>query len=184
MRIQRKLQYSRRPLLPLCGAPAFADAVADAKKIVRAGERAQRALERPDHGTQGGAGKTIIYVSTDQRNGGARVPAKASRRRGEDRLDFRPATGRGRLRPRERHGQAIASKPDVIVLGGIDATEQATVIQEAAKQGIVILGWHSYAKSGPHDTLPIFTNITTDPLEVPRRRHPTPARRPRARSAR
>ncbi len=64
--------------------------------------------------------------------------------------------------------QAIASKPDVIVLGGIDATEQASVIEEAAKQGIKLIGWHAYAKSGPHDKLPIFTNITTDPLEVAR----------------
>ena len=52
------------------------------------------------------------------------------------------------------------------MLGAIDATEQASAVEAAAKQGIVVLGWHSYATPGPHPKLPIFTNITTDPLEV------------------
>ena len=56
-------------------------------------------------------------------------------------------------------------------------------VEDAAKQGIVMVGWHAYAKSGPHDTLPIFTNITTDPLEVARppaslRHAPSPTARP------
>src|SRR5262249_42471573 len=41
------------------------------------------------------------------------------------------------------------------------------VIEEAAKAGIKIVGWHSGAAPGPIKGVPaVITNITTDPLEV------------------
>ena len=38
--------------------------------------------------------------------------------------------------------QAIALKPDGIILGNVDALEQAPVIQRAAMLGIKLVGWH------------------------------------------
>ena len=151
-------------------AAASADAVSDAKEFVTALSTPNAPWNGPTTGPKAVPGKTIVYVSTDQRNGGARgagegVKAAAAKIG----WTFLESDGQGSVAGRASAlNQAIASKPDVIVLGGIDATEQATVIEEAAKQGIVIIGWHAYGKSGPHDTLPIFTNITTDPLEVAR----------------
>ena len=44
--------------------------------------------------------------------------------------------------------------------------EQSTGVEEAAKQGIKLVSAGTPTPSpGPHDTLPIFSNITTDPLE-------------------
>lgn len=149
---------------------ASADAVSDAEAFVKLVSTPNAPWAGPTTGPKAAEGKTIVYVSTDQRNGGAlgagEGVAAAATKIG---WTFRASDGQGSVAGRTSAlEQAIASKPDVIVLGGIDATEQAAAIQEAAKQGIVLIGWHSYAKSGPHDTLPIFTNITTDPLEVAR----------------
>jgi ribose transport system substrate-binding protein len=149
---------------------ASADAVSDAKEFVTKLSTPNAPWNGPTTGPKAVPGKTIIYVSTDQRNGGARGAGEGVKAAAE-RIGwtFKESDGQGSIAGRATAlDQAIASKPDVIVLGGIDATEQASVIQDAAKQGIVIIGWHSYGKSGPHDTLPIFTNITTDPLEVAR----------------
>lgn len=60
--------------------------------------------------------------------------------------------------------QAIASNPAAIVLGSVDAVEQATTIQAANDAGIPVFGWHSTAEPGPGAGL--VTNISTDPLIV------------------
>jgi ribose transport system substrate-binding protein len=149
---------------------ARADAVSDAKAFMEKVSKPNPPWTGPTAGPKADRGKTIVYVSTDQRNGGARGAGEGVREASEKiGWTFRLIDGQGTVAARSSGlEQAIASKPDVIVLGGIDATEQAAVIEEAAKQGIVLVGWHSYAKSGPHDKLPIFSNITTDPLEVAR----------------
>ena len=155
-------------LLPAFAGAAKADAVADAKAAVEKFSKPNAPWTGPTTGPKALSGKTIIYVSTDQRNGGARGAGEgveeAAKKIG---WTYKLIDGQGAIAARASGlNQAIASKPDVIVLGGIDATEQAAVIEDAGKQGIVLIGWHSYAKSGPHDKLPIFNNITTDPLDV------------------
>lgn len=149
---------------------ALADAVADAKAFAAKIATPSAPWTGPTAGPKAQAGKKIIYVSTDQRNGGAQGAGDGvAEAAGKIGWTYSALDGQGSVSARgSALHQAIASKPDVIVLGGIDATEQAPVIEEAAKAGIVIIGWHAYAKSGPHDKLPIFTNITTDPLEVAR----------------
>jgi hypothetical protein len=60
--------------------------------------------------------------------------------------------------------QAIASNPRAIVLGSVDATEQASTIKAANNARIPVFGWHSTATPGPG--LGLATNISTDPLQV------------------
>ena len=63
--------------------------------------------------------------------------------------------------------QAIALQPAGIILGTIDAREQAPLIEQAVAQGIKVVGWHSGGAPGPIEGVPgVITNITTDPLEV------------------
>lgn len=152
------------------GTAVQADAVSDAKAFMELTAKPNPPWTGPTTGPKAEKGKTIVYVSTDQRNGGARGAGEGVKEAaGKIGWTFRLIDGQGTVSARSSGlNQAIASKPDVIVLGGIDATEQSTVVEEAAKLGIVVVGWHAYAKSGPHDKLPIFTNITTDPLEVAR----------------
>lgn len=157
-------------LTALSVSMAAADAVADAKAVVEALSKPNPPWDGPTEGPTAEAGKTIVYVSTDERNGGAHGAGEGVKEAaGKIGWTVRVIDGQGSVAGRSSGlEQAIASQPDVIVLGGIDAAEQSTAVEAAAKQGIVVLGWHAYAKSGPHDTLPIFTNITTDPLEVAR----------------
>jgi ribose transport system substrate-binding protein len=113
--------------------------------------------------------KLVIYVSTDQRNGGAQGAgdgaAEAAKALG---WDFRIMDGQGTV-PAHTSAltQAIALKPAGLILGGIDAKEQQPVIEQAAAQGIKIVGWHAGPKAGALDDIPqVFANVTTDPLEV------------------
>ncbi len=148
--------------------PAAADTVSDAKAFVEKVAKPNPPWDGPTSGPRAVKGKTIVYVSADQRNGGARGVGEGVKE-AADKVGWtvRVLDGQGTVSGRSSAlNQAIASKPDAIVLGAIDATEQASAVEEATKQGIVVLGWHSFATPGPSSKLPIFTNITTDPLQV------------------
>ena len=112
--------------------------------------------------------KLIVYVSSDQRNGGpqgagdgAQEAAKAIG------WDFRILDGQGAVQGRTTAlNQAIALKPDGIILGNVDTQEQAPVIRRIAMLGIKMVGWHIGPTPGPVNDPPVFTNVTTDPREV------------------
>ena len=123
----------------------------------------------PTTGPKAQGKKLVIYVSTDQRNGGAQGvgdgAAEAAKALG---WDFRVLDGQGSVPGRtSAMTQAIALKPDGIILGSPDAVEQAPTIEQAVKAGIKVVGWHSGPGPGKIEANPnVFTNITTDPNEV------------------
>jgi len=123
----------------------------------------------PTTGPKAQGKKLVIYVSADQRNGGAQGVGDGAQEAAKALgWDFRILDGQGSVPARTSAlTQAIALKPNGIILGTVDAAEQAPVIEEAAKAGIKIVGWHSGAAPGPIKDVPgVITNITTDPLEV------------------
>ena len=112
--------------------------------------------------------KLVVYVSSDQRNGGPQGAGdgaqEAARAIG---WDFRILDGQGSVQGRTTAlNQAIALKPDGIILGNVDTSEQAPVIRRAAMLGIKLVGWHIGPTPGPVSDPPVFTNVTTDPREV------------------
>jgi ribose transport system substrate-binding protein len=123
----------------------------------------------PTSGPKAQGKKVVIYVSTDQRNGGAQGAgdgaAEAAKALG---WDFRILDGQGSVPARtSAMTQAIALKPNAIILGGVDAKEQQPVIEQAAAEGIKIVGWHAGPQAGKVEGIPqVFYNVTTDPLEV------------------
>ena len=74
----------------------------------------------PTTGPKAADGKTIVYVSTDQRNGGAHGVGEGVKEAAEKiGWTFALLDGQGSVSGRSTAlNQAIASKPDVIVLGG------------------------------------------------------------------
>jgi ribose transport system substrate-binding protein len=123
----------------------------------------------PTTGPKAQPGKLIIYASADQKNGGASgVGDGAAEAAAVLGWDFRVLDGQGSVPARTSAlTQAIALNPDGIILGTIDAAEQAPLIEQAVAAGIKVVGWHSGAAPGPVEGIPgVFTNITTDPLEV------------------
>lgn len=113
-------------------------------------------------------GKLIVYVSADQRNGGALGVSEGVIEAGKAiGWEVRVLDGQGTVSGRSTAlQQAIALKPDGIVLGTVDAKEQAELISQAVDAGIKVIGWHSVTNPGPSKEFKLFTNIATDPLDV------------------
>ena len=123
----------------------------------------------PTTGPKAQGKKLIVIVSTDQRNGGAQGAGdgavEAAKAMG---WDVRQLDGQGTV-PGHATAltQAIAMKPNGILNVGIDSKEQQPLLEQAAAAGIKIVGWHAGPSAGPVEGIPaVFTNVTTDPLEV------------------
>ena len=123
----------------------------------------------PTTGPKAQPDKLIVYVSEDQRNGGALGVGDGVKEAAEAiGWEFRLLDGQGAPSTRaSAMTQAIALQPDGIILGAIDAREQLPLVEQAVAQGIKVVGWHSGATPGTIEGAPgVITNITTDPLEV------------------
>jgi ribose transport system substrate-binding protein len=153
----------------VCHAQVVADPYVDeAKRYTAFVSKPNPPWDGPSSGPSAQRNKSIIYVSADQRNGGAsgvgRAAAEAAQVIG---WHFRLIDGQGTVSGRRNAlMQAASLKPDGIILGTVDALEQVDAIREMAAQGIKMVGWHALGKSGPDRDLPIFTNIATEPNDV------------------
>jgi ribose transport system substrate-binding protein len=142
--------------------------IAEAKRYTASVSKPNPAWDGPTTGPPAQRNKSVIYVSAGQDNGGARGvgqgAAEAAKVIG---WNFRLIDGQGTASGRRNALlQAVSLKPDGIILGTVDALEQADVIREIASKGIRIVGWHSLGKPGPDRDLPIFTNLATEPKDV------------------
>ncbi len=144
------------------------DFVDNAKKIVAAATSRVDKWDGPTSGPKAAANKTVIYVAGDMRNGGIQGVADGVREAGKViGWNVRVIDGQGSIAGQSAAlGQAIALKPDAIILGGSDAIQQKTDLEQAQKQGIVLVGWHAGPKPGPMDGAPIFANVTSDSMQV------------------
>jgi ribose transport system substrate-binding protein len=153
------------PLVP----PGVTDVLADAKKRVADSLSASNGFTPPSTGPAAQKkGGTIAYVAADLTNGGVNTVGKAVTEAGAAigwKVDVIDGKGSAQGRTSALN-QAIALKPIGIVLGGFDATEQAASIKQATDLGIPVVGWHAGPESGPIPSAGLFTNVTTDPLQV------------------
>lgn len=153
----------------LCSMAAAQDSyVAEAKAYVAKVSMPKLPWDGPTTGPSALPGKSVVYVSADQNNGGAlgvgRAVEEAAKAVG---WSFRLIDGQGTVPGRSAAlRQAASLKPDGIVLGTVDAKEQAAELKQIAAKGIKIVGWHSLGKPGPASALQLITNIATDPREV------------------
>lgn len=152
------------------GAPARAedDYVKAAKAFVAKVTASSAPWTGPTTGPRAQSGKSVVYVSADQNNGGARGVGEGAEEAAKAiGWNFKLINGQGTVSGRATAlTQAISLKPDGIILGTVDAVEQAPLIEQAAQLGIVVVGWHSGAGPGKIEGSPVFTNVTSDPLEV------------------
>lgn len=155
--------------LSVTAARAADDPLAAAKEYIAKVTAPVTEWTGPTSGPKAQGKKTVIYVSTDQRNGGAQGAgdgaAEAAKVLG---WDFRIMDGQGSVPARTTAmTQAIALKPDAIILGGVDAKEQQPMVEAAAAQGIKMVGWHAGPAVGAIEGIPqVAYNVSTDPLEV------------------
>jgi ribose transport system substrate-binding protein len=150
-------------------AAASGDIVATAKQVVAQQLSASSGWGGPTSGPK--AQKItapIVFVGADMTNGGISALATGVQQAAAAigwtvKVIDGQATVQGRT---NAMGQAMALKPAGIILGGFDATEQKAAITEAAAAKIPVVGWHAGATPGPDPADGLFTNVTTDPLEV------------------
>lgn len=144
------------------------DAVQAAKDYIKTVTAPVTTWNGPTTGPKAVGHKLIVYVSADQRNGGARGVGEGLEEAGKViGWEVRGIDGQGSINMvAEGIAQAVALKADGIVIDAVDAAEQATAVEAAANAGIKIVGWHSGPKPGPMPDYHLFTNITTDPMEV------------------
>jgi ribose transport system substrate-binding protein len=167
---------TRNLLLAAAGAALVAttavaradDFVDSAKKVVADATGRVDKWAGPTTGPKAAEGKKIIYVAGDMRNGGIQGVADGVTEAGKViGWDVRVIDGQGTIAGQSTaFSQAVALKPDAIILGGSDAEQQKTDLEGARKQGIVVVGWHAGPKPGPMEDTPIFANVTTDSNEV------------------
>ena len=146
-----------------------ADALVDqAKAVVAKATGRVDTWDGPTSGPKAVGKKLIVYVAGDMRNGGILGVAKGVKEAaGAIGWDYREIDGQGTVSGQATAlSQAVALKPNAIIVGGSDAVEQKAALEDAAKQGITIAGWHSGPKPGPLDGTPVFANVTTDSMEV------------------
>ena len=143
---------------------ARADEVMDAAKT-RMNAATQKAgkWDGPTSGPAAAKGKTIIYVGGDLRNGGvegvSRGVDEAAKAIG---WTLRIIDGRGEISGHTAAlNQAIALKPDGIIVGGFDAVEQNAALEGLKNAGIPFVGWHATIAPGPDAKTGMFANVNT-----------------------
>lgn len=128
-----------------------------------------KAWDGPTTGPKAPKGKFVVYVADTQTNAGAAGSA-AGAQEAATALGWRyqlidgQNTASGEANAFE---QAIALKPDGIIIGSLAATQFKSLFKRASDQGIKVVSWHSAAAPGPVEEVPeIFWNLSTDPYKL------------------
>ena len=154
--------------LALTGA-ARADAYSDAAAATATAATAHAdKWDGPTTGPKVAAGKKIVFVAGDLKNGGI-LGASEGVKEAATAAGWTVTVidGQGSVSGRTAAmNQALTLKPDGIVVGGFDTKEQQVAFDAAAKAGAVVVGWHSGTKPGPEPEAGIFANVTTSPQDV------------------
>ncbi|EKS7794839.1 substrate-binding domain-containing protein [Edwardsiella piscicida] len=128
------------------------------------------AWDGPRSGPALAPAKRIIFIASDMKNGGVlgvrQGLAEAATAAGWslDTLD-----GAGSVKDQlAALNQAIARRPDGIVIGGWNPNVAKIPLKKARQQGIVLTAWHALPTPGAIPEYDIFYNVTSDSDEVAR----------------
>ena len=152
----------------VASAQAAPSIVAQAKAYVAKATNPAVTYAGPTTGPKAVPHKFIVYISSNQSNGGARGVGKAVREAAKAiGWRFRLLDGKGTAAGQNAALQeAIALHPAGIVLGGLDATQSAPFIEQADKAGIKVVGWNISPHPGPMSKPSVVYNVAQDPLDV------------------
>jgi ribose transport system substrate-binding protein len=159
------------PTAPASGTTiAATDYLAEARRVVDAAEQPAAPWSGPRDGPHAQPGKRVAIVAEDLRNGGivgvVDGVLEAARIIGWNVKIF-DSGGTPDLRLKML-ANALASRPDGLIIVGGDARTLLPGLQPFAARSIPIVGWHVAAQPGPVPGTPVAMNVATDPLEVAR----------------
>lgn len=167
-------------LAPFAVAVTFACRPAQAETVqLSAGEMMQAVAAAKEHGAPwrgprsgppGQPDKSIAIISEELRNGGILGVAQGVREAAKVigwkvRVFDAGGTAGGRDKAA---ADALASRPDGVVLIGADAGAMRERLAPFARKGIPVVGWHVAEHAGPVADSHVALNVSTDPLEVAR----------------
>jgi ribose transport system substrate-binding protein len=146
----------------------FAQSVEEAQAIVDKYAKKVEKWDGPTTGPKAQAGKTIVNLVGDMKNGGHLGVSK-----GVDEAaaaigwEVKTIDGAGSVAGRTAAmGQAMALNPAGIIITGFDAVEQAPAMEAAKNAKISVVSWHAGPVIGPMPDQGVFANVTTDPMQV------------------
>jgi ribose transport system substrate-binding protein len=149
--------------------PAVAESLDQIKAESAAATAPVTQWDGPTTGPKADKDKFVIYLADTQTNAGSAGTA-AGAKEAADALGWKfqlldgqnTATGESSVLE-----QAIALKPDGMILGSFPAERFTDLFKRAAEAGIKIVTWHSAAAPGPIAGAPeVFWNISTDPYAI------------------
>ena len=149
-------------------ARADDDTVARAKAVVAAATRPSSTWDGPTTGPKAAAQKVVIYVAADLRNGGIQENSDGVKEAGRAiGWDVRVLDGQGSISGiHSAFSQAVALKPQGIVVGGYDVVQNAADITRAVAAGITVVSWHGGPKPGPMPEEKVAANVGSDSAKV------------------
>jgi ribose transport system substrate-binding protein len=129
---------------------------------------AETPFDGPTSGPKAAEGKSIVVLAADLKNGGILgVTNGVEEAAAKIGWTVRVLDGAGSVQGRTAAiGQALALKPDGIVINGFDATEQQAALEGVAAASIPMVSWHSGPKIGCDAPGGIFANVSTDAMQV------------------
>jgi len=148
---------------------AWADAYLDQAKL--AVEKATAPVTQwdgPTTGPQLVAGKRIIFIASDMKNGGVQgVQQGLSEAAAAAGWKLETLDGGGSIKDQlSSLNQAIAQKPDGIVIGGWNPNVAKIPLKKAISEGITLVAWHAVPEPGPIPKYNVFYNVTSDSTQV------------------
>ncbi len=147
------------------GCPAV---LAKAKKAVAGAEAVDAPWSGPTTGPKAVAGKTVVYVAQSMTNPGVAGAAEGVKEAAKA-IGWKVRIIDGQGTPagiQAAVSQAVAVKPDGIVLSGFDPKSTAQQVAQANAAGIPLIGWHAVGTPGPSKDPKLFSNITTKVEDV------------------
>lgn len=152
----------------VAGSLWAADALEEAKAVVKKATQAVTQWDGPTSGPKIEKDKFVIFIASDMKNGGVlgvldgfQEAAKAAGWK-TDVMD-----GTGSVKDQlAALNQAIAKKPDGIVIGGWNPNVAKIPLKKAIGEGIKLVGWHAMPNPGPLPEYDVFYNVTSDSNDV------------------
>ncbi len=126
------------------------------------------AWDGPTTGPAAAKDKTVVFVSLTQNSSGNNDASKgagdAAKALG---WKFTVLDGKGNATDSANAlQQAIALKPDGIILASVGLESNKAALEAAASAGIKIVTWHSTDAPGPVADPPVFVNVSTPPDQI------------------
>lgn len=152
----------------LCGIACGGDSLEEAKELVHKATQQKMEWDGPTTGPSILPNKFVIFIASDMKNGGVLGVLDGFKDAVENvnwRIDI--LDGAGSVKDQlAALNQAIAKRPDAIVIGGWNPNVAKIPLRKARNEGIQLVAWHAMPNPGPIPEYDVFFNITTDSNDV------------------